>query len=322
MKAFQYSPFATLALKYRNRGFSPIPITAGSKVPGYRGKFLEGWTRYYDEPMTPETIRGIALMDPYAGLGLALGYRDVVGIDVDDLRAYPAMREIMGGLNAPAKRGMKGACAFFRGPGIAPKKFIAKPERDQATGKIRRPTLVEILGYGNQTVIPPTLHPDLGQPYRWLRASLEDIQSIDDLPLFRSEWIPQLGEALAPFMPEIREIPEVREIQPKAIELTESTRKRYQGYADCAFQREVSDLGHIAKGGRMLALRRTVCVLGKWVHHGFLKKGELTSALRKACTDNALIKEHYWGDLMKTIEWALGVSANDPLPELKERTRA
>jgi hypothetical protein len=115
--------FAALAFRYRNRGFSPIPIMPGTKRPGYARKGMDEWQRYCKEALDPQAIAGILLMDPYAGIGLAMGFNDVIGIDVDDPRAYPVTRDILGSFSAPVKVGRKGGTAIYRGPGLKSQKF-------------------------------------------------------------------------------------------------------------------------------------------------------------------------------------------------------
>jgi Bifunctional DNA primase/polymerase, N-terminal len=322
-------PFASKAQDYAERGFSPLPILRGRKVPGYGGPGHPGipmqeWSIHCETPLSPAEIERIARMDPNCGIGLACGYRDLVGVDVDDPRAYPITREILGGLQAPVKRGKKGGTAFYRGPGIKNRKFCAKPEKDAASGEVRRPTLVEILARGSQTVIPGSIHPDTGRPYEWIRGSLEDVGSPAELPLITQWHLDQIEEALAPFMAPKREAEPAPGTPVKSITISEIMRRRYQGFADRAFKSEIEDLSRMGvNSGRYLALRRAVCLLGKWVHHGFITENELISALHGACVENRLLSrgEHTWAGLMKPIQYALDISARDPLPELKERPR-
>ena len=86
------------------------------------------------------------------------------------------------------KAGAKGETRFYYGPGIASQSWSIDGKR-----------VVEIIGPGRQTVLPPTIHPDTGEPYRWLTPdTLEDLRP-QDLPLLPGNIADQITAALAPF---------------------------------------------------------------------------------------------------------------------------
>jgi len=56
--------------------------------------------------------------------------------------------------------------------------------------------VVELLSTGNQTVVPPSIHPDCNYPYEWVEKSLLDIDK-DDLPLLPPDFMAE-ARRLAP----------------------------------------------------------------------------------------------------------------------------
>ena len=185
------SPFARLAHRYAERGFSPVPIGPHSKVPGFRTRHMNKWQLYCETAADHRQIDSWIRREPEAGIGLACGYNDLVAVDVDNVKAYPAICQVFAGTHPPTKIGRKGASAFFWSEGvfIPSQKFYGKPFPNNE-GKMIRSTLVEILALGNQTVIPDTVHPDTGKPYRWVHASLEEVRHPSDLPVLtqRMSW--------------------------------------------------------------------------------------------------------------------------------------
>lgn len=315
-----YKPFASLAKGYRERGFSPLPILCGKKIPGYGGPGHPGipmsdWGRHCETPMTLAEIDRIAFMDPRAGVGLACGCGGLIAVDVDNEKAYAAVREVFAGIHPPSKRGMKGATAFFRGQGIASRKFLEK--MDPVTRK--RPTLVEFLAAGNQTVIPPTMHPDTGKPYRWVYGSLEEVNSPSELPVLTQAMIDELALALGPFM-EVKQIAEPVAVR-SATDLADLERRRYEGFARKALENEAANLAATHKPGRNRALFRGACLLGKYAMHGIMPARAIADAFKDACECNGLVKENGLKDVMKTIQAGFNYARNDPLPQLQERLR-
>ena len=59
--------------------------------------------------------------------------------------------------------------------------------------------VLDLLAYGRQTVLPPTLHPDTGQPYHWLGSETLETVSIESLPVLPDNIAELLEEALTPF---------------------------------------------------------------------------------------------------------------------------
>ena len=175
-----------------------MPELPRSKIPGVGGRYLECWQRFCREQADEAQIAAwIAAAEPDAGISLACGFGGVIAIDVDNPRAYGAVREVFGSLRPPSKVGRKGVTAFFcaKGEPIASRKFL---ERRNERGQ--QFPLVEILGAGNKTTLPPSIHPETLKSYQWRNASLEKVRRPRDLPVLTQYHVAQLEAALAPLM--------------------------------------------------------------------------------------------------------------------------
>jgi hypothetical protein len=164
------SVYDTNAPKLVERGFYPLPIVPGTKTPGHwipsLGRYVKtvGWT---DIKRPVETSP-----QPGAGTGLRLGLQPdgtyTVALDWDHegaalmaLDKFPA---------TVMKEGRRGLTLFYRSKTPVPSHDI----------KIDGVVVVQILGEGRQTVLPPTIHPDTRRPYTWgSKFSLYDIKPGD-----------------------------------------------------------------------------------------------------------------------------------------------
>ena len=86
------------------------------------------------------------------------------------------------------KTGARGETLFYYGPGIT----------QSQSWNIAGKRVVDLIGPGRQTVLPPTIHPDTGAPYRWSGSeSLEDLQP-HELPTLPADIAEQITAALLP----------------------------------------------------------------------------------------------------------------------------
>jgi hypothetical protein len=113
----------------------------------------------------------------------------MVGLDVDsEDPAILAALEMVLPPSPVVKAGAKGETRFYYAPGLASQSW-------SIDGK----WIVEIIGAGRQTVLPPTIHPDTGKPYRWLGPeALEDLRP-QELPQLPDDFADQITSALTPF---------------------------------------------------------------------------------------------------------------------------
>ena len=126
---------------------------------------------------------------PDAGVCVALNHElKAIDIDTDD---PDLIKAILAALPDPdvKKRGSKGYTAYYRGSDA----IVSKPF---SIGKNR---VLDLLAYGRQTVMPPTIHPDTGQPYRWLGSETLETVAIEYRPVLPDNIAELLAAALAPF---------------------------------------------------------------------------------------------------------------------------
>lgn len=116
------------------------------------------------------------------GLGYLLGeLSGVVAVDFDYniYNVHEAIWEILP-VSPVKKAGQKGFTGFYRYTGTPNQKWKRKKSSKSSM-------VVELLSTGCQTVIPPSLHPETGEPYRWLGQSLLELGSLEELPPFTAE---------------------------------------------------------------------------------------------------------------------------------------
>lgn len=313
-KKSSLSPFAEYAHYLLARGYSPLPIKPGTKRP-----VLNGWAAHCKTPLTDVDIERIARQGNY-GIALACGYNNLVAIDVDTSDAD--VEEVVYGVLPceVVKRGKKGFTALFRSNGsLKSKKYRGRD------GSI----LFEVLADGNQTVIPPTIHPDTGRPYTWgidpwAALDAEDAcpPPLEHLPELTQAMLAGLVEALTPWLAEARE-PAVHASAP-ALSEGEGVvdQKRLVAWAQTALRGEAEKVAAARKPGRNTQLYNSACALGRYVHHGLLTEGDLRAALAAACHTNGLLQEKGEKAAQDTISSALRKSEHDPLPVLENRPLA
>lgn len=220
MMATAPSPYAQIGARLVERGYAALPIMPGTKRPGVPlgdGSFigLDDWAARAAArlPIDIEIDRWSASK---AGVCVALGNasRGVVAADIDT--DVPEIRDAILAVLPPsmtAKAGQKGETLFYRASASFPSRSFNLPGPDG------RPTRVlDLLGSGKQSVLPPTVHPDTGQPYRWTRTEPLDGIDPEDLPWIDDDIGERIAEALKPFgyaaepeRPPRREAPEGEE---------------------------------------------------------------------------------------------------------------
>jgi hypothetical protein len=117
------------------------------------------------------------VMDPQPGanIGALLG-KGLVGLDYDHDEAALIISDALP--DTPVnKAGQRGWTAFYRGD-------VPSEDFYNDDGEL----VLQILGTGKQTVIPPSMHPKTMQPYRWTNGhSLYDTP-IEELPLLPADY--------------------------------------------------------------------------------------------------------------------------------------
>lgn len=200
------SPFSKNGPRLIERGYSAIPIIPGTKRPGElkRGEWVgkSNWREEYTRRL-PSRFEIQVWSQSAAGVGVVCGpaskYLVAVDIDTDDQIIRTAILAAIPPTTV-SKRGAKGDTRFFRGPGIDKSKSwnLATPDGELTVdGKRKTYRVCDLIGPGRQTVLPPTIHPDTGQPYVWTGPdTLEDMDP-SELPELLPEHIEAISAALA-----------------------------------------------------------------------------------------------------------------------------
>ena len=285
--------------------------TNGYSAVGLIGKrpIDDDWPRWCKAPPTPDEIathKGRNL-----NVGVACGYNGTVGIDIDTDRPEieAAIRRVIPA-SPVAKRGKRGRTDFGRtSKPIASRRFYG-PD-----GEI----LVEVLGDGRQSAIPPSIHPDIQRPYEWLSSATLLNTPLADLPLWPDDIGERLRMELAPFLAPEKE-PRPQRSGPPPI-LTDTMRKRHRAWALKAIGTRVKELAGKQKPGRNRELFNIVCTFGKHVHHGVVTDAELRKPVLAACDTNGIAKANGWHDCEKTVDNGLRYALSDVLEDLSDRPK-
>lgn len=158
---------------YMRHGWALVPIPYGTKGPTRRG-----WNQR--EAM----LTTAAAIAPGMGIGLAHAYSGTMTVDVDEWDR--ATRELqIHGIDLQALYDAPDAVVIDSGrPGhgkllyampfglVLPSKKLVDKRVDDASGKVKSYNYLDLrCGTANgltvQDVLPPTIHPDTQQPYRW-----------------------------------------------------------------------------------------------------------------------------------------------------------
>ena len=168
--------FADWAETYRSAGFWPRPVSPNSKACHVRD-----WQKPDDE-LTSATLQSWLISHGTHGIGLLMGspFPDgttlgALDIDHDD---YTRLGRAL--LRDPpcCRLGKKGMVVFVRVRGEPHNiEFRVKGDVEKRFGKV-----AECLFSKKLCVIPPTIHPETGRPYRWIGSSLLDVD-FNSLPV-------------------------------------------------------------------------------------------------------------------------------------------
>jgi len=155
-------------------GHFPIIVGPGTKAPHRyipsecRYKLQVGWPTLNEPILTPQ---------PNANIGVRCG-KGFVALDLDDDEA--ALKISAEFPDSPVNKvGQRGWTAFYRADFAVPSEDV-----HDSDGNL----VCQILSDGRQTVIPPSIHPDTKQPYRYTNGrSLQDT-TLSELPLLPRDY--------------------------------------------------------------------------------------------------------------------------------------
>jgi hypothetical protein len=307
--ALKSGVFSENAPAILENGCSPLPITPGHKYP----VGMNGWSRLCAEPLT---LQQIDIYRDY-GIGVACGYNALIAIDIDT--DDPEIIRIIQGVLPEAvvkKRGRRGFTLFYQyeGDEVPSFSFFDKSKK----------RFVDILGLGRQTVIPPTIHPETGEPYAWLSSRTLFNTSVDDLSKLTEAHLDALEEALTPYLlerPSWSADEGTKEALPAGHVFGDLERRRYERNAETALEARVKEVSEAPKGSRNDTLFRAFCYLGKFIHHELLDYDLVINRMVGACKANGLSRDDGGPSCLATVRSALRLSRNDPLPSLVDRPK-
>jgi AAA domain/Bifunctional DNA primase/polymerase, N-terminal len=154
-------------------GYHPLPIAPGTKAPhrwtpsenAYR--LFEGWQERPEPILTPQ---------PGAGIGVRCGDGLVI-LDCDDDEC--ALRVLEALPSEVVKEGARGCSIAFYADFPVPSENWTN-----ADGEL----MLQVLSTGRQSVIPPTIHPDTKQPYRYHNGKTFHNTPKPELPLLPRDY--------------------------------------------------------------------------------------------------------------------------------------
>jgi bifunctional DNA primase/polymerase-like protein len=168
--------FAHWASVYRQKGYWPRPITPGAKACRIRE-----WQKP-DSELSEAVLSSWLVSHANCGIGLLMGSPFPDGttlgaLDIDQDEYVRLGRACL--LDAPSGRiGKKGAVFFVRVRGRPSNfGFTVRGDQGRRYGKV-----AECLFARKLCVIPPTVHPDTGQPYCWFGRPLHEVD-FSELPI-------------------------------------------------------------------------------------------------------------------------------------------
>ena len=201
--------YARFAWKLIERGISVVPIAPGSKRPGqwsaehgWRG--MSDWTRFAKRLPSEIELQHWETW-PDAGIGVVLGpLSKLTCLDKDyDFKGQDALDAIMP-YSPVAKKGEKGWTRFYLYNGERSCSFDVGGAR-----------VLDVLSDGRQTVIPPTVHPS-GCSYAWITEfGLDELLSVNELPMLPADFFEQVERVLAPYQQESDRQHQRRTVPPK-----------------------------------------------------------------------------------------------------------
>ncbi len=189
MKFAPLGPYDQFANRLIERGYAVIPIVPGTKKPGryFAGMWigLSNWQRRFNGgfPSVEELTRW---GEGNAGIGVLGGYRGLIAVDIDTDDVV--LRNAIMSTLPPSpvrKTGLKGETLFYHGPDVKSQSWDINNRR-----------VVDLIGSGRQTVLPPTVHPSTRQPYRWTGPEALDDLAPEDLPELPADVAKQITATL------------------------------------------------------------------------------------------------------------------------------
>ncbi len=206
------SPFAQVYASYAENGLSVIPIHPKGKNPAFidprtnAWMGLMDWSRFCNEKPSQELLDAWAEM-PDANIGACMGQAsNMIAVDIDTNDAA-LIKKFKKELPATpfVKIGRRGCNLLYRfNPKIPTRSFALDGERTK---------VIEFLSTGKQIVLPHSIHPDSGIPYRWENPEFSlEFHSTDALPELTEEAFIACAEIVGQKVKDIEDMFERRKL--------------------------------------------------------------------------------------------------------------
>jgi hypothetical protein len=176
--------FAKLAPKLIENGWTSLLPVSGKRP------LHPGWNLFNQDPPGDAQIRQWQTQHPDAGIGLAFGPDNVIGVDLDWVEADIARKA------SEVTLDICGSTDFIR-IGMAPKSMLFYRAAPGLVVHGKAFGGYEIFSKSGQAILFG-IHPGTGRPYRWLKSSPEDGR-VSDLPPMTQSALEELHRALAPY---------------------------------------------------------------------------------------------------------------------------
>lgn len=191
-------PYAQIGPRLIERGYAALPIMPSSKRPGSmrRGEWvgMNAWHTEYSARLPSRwEVQTWSMSDAGVGVLCGPGSRGLVAVDIDTDDA--AIKAAICSVLPPTtvrKSGKKGETLFFVAPEMT---VLPKPSSWNINGE----RVCDLIGPGRQTLLPPTVHMDTGQPYKWTGPDALDDVEPSELPELPADIADKISAALAPF---------------------------------------------------------------------------------------------------------------------------
>lgn len=300
------------ALQLFSNGYIPLPIQPNTKKPA-----LPAWQQLHfpdrvfgkDDMLDDEfvvTEQWVRVQDWSGGLGVSCSDNLVI-VDIDDPALVAQMR---GGLPPTIER-----------TGRDDRTALIYRTKEPVIGRKLKPFNIDILALGRQAVLPPSVHPETGKPYRWLSGRTLFDTPISELPILENP-VETCAGLLGIVLPvETTGAGKSAYVGAVARQTDVATNPgAYQAYAAKAVKNECEALAGMPKGGRNLALLESSMRLARFVHAEVASIDTVRESLIDACVANGLVDDPEDGmsSCLRTVEQGLKYGAKRPLEKLAD----
>jgi archaellum biogenesis ATPase FlaH len=291
-------------------GKKPVFTTYTDYLPGPPGKD-EMALPVERRPLRYSGVLLAAWEAEYPGANIGMLTRDRPCIDVDDVRVWDAIRDLV----PPTPHIKRGARGFTLVYSVHPTDPVLRTRT--FIDRFSKTMLVEVLAEGRQTVLPPSIHPD-GMQYEWV--GMPEWGFMCPTPL-DARLPPALSQAVVNGI-EVRLAElgltkhRVERGKGLATGLADGERRRYEAFLSPKLREKVAAVREAPAGSRQDALNGAVYALAPWVREAFITEQWLEGEMRSACEVNGYIRDDGDKAFVRQIDKALDDGWNVELPDL------